>query len=368
MIKGYYIVPDMRSSEIGVNKKFQYHVNEFGKISDVEMIRVPENKNITRIMMRLPVGNSGCDYTAVYSKILNPNYIYIRKKDFDAKLFSFMSKIKNNYPDCKILLEIPTFPYDKDGLNKWYNIFIILKDRFYRKKVQRYVDRIVTYSDDETIFGCKTIKAHNGVDCSRITPVQDYSLETNMVRLIAVAQFRQHHGYERLIQGMGLYYKKKHDKKVILYMVGNGSERALYEKTAKDFGVEEYVYFLGSMQGNELDAQYEKSDIAVSSLGMYKLGLKNVSTLKNCEYISKGLPIITAYHDYILDGLNTVLTMPNDSSPICIDDIISFYDQVYRNGKKAVIESNRKVAIERADLSQCYKDVLKFIIETANNK
>ena len=44
MIKGYYIFPDMRSSEIGVNKKFEYHVNEFGKVSDVEMIRVPEKQ------------------------------------------------------------------------------------------------------------------------------------------------------------------------------------------------------------------------------------------------------------------------------------------------------------------------------------
>ena len=47
------------------------------------------------------------------------------------------------------MLEIPTFPYDKDGLNKWYNIFIIIKDRVYRKKVHKYVDRIVTYAFDE---------------------------------------------------------------------------------------------------------------------------------------------------------------------------------------------------------------------------
>lgn len=361
MVKGYYIVPDMRSSEIGVNKKFEYHVNEFGKVSNVEMIRVPENRNVTRIMMRLPIGSSGCDYRTVEKKISNPDYIYVRKKDMDKKLIDFFKHIKSKYPKCKILFEIPTFPYDKDGLNKWYNFFIIIKDRKYRKDIAKYVDRIVTYSDDDTIFNCPTIRAHNGVDCSSIAPVSDYSLEPNMIRLVAVAQFRQHHGYERIIRGLGEYYKNGGSRIVSLALIGNGAERPMYEEICKECKVEEYVHFLGSMQGKQLDDQYNKADIAISSLGMYKLGLKNVSTLKNCEYLSKGLPIVTAYHDYILDGLDTVITMPNDSSSLEINKIVDFYDRVYRKGKRIVIEENRKVAIERADLSQSYRGVLEYI-------
>ena len=68
-LKGYYIVPDMKSREIGVNKKFQYHINEFNKISSIELIRVPENKNITRFMMRLPIGSSGCNYKYVEDRM-----------------------------------------------------------------------------------------------------------------------------------------------------------------------------------------------------------------------------------------------------------------------------------------------------------
>ena len=363
MIKGYYIVPDMRSSEIGVNKKFEYHVNEFGKVSDVEMIRVPENKKITRIMMRLPIGSSGCDYTSVEKKIVNPDYIYIRKKDFDSKLFSFLSRMKKKYPKCKILLEIPTFPYDKDGLNKWYNLFIILKDKKYRRIVHKYVDRIVTYSDDEIIFDCPTIRAHNGVDCSSIKPVDNFFLDKGVIRLIAVAQFRQHHGYERVIQGLSDYYTSGGNRRVELSLVGAGIEKPMYEELVKKFDLEEYVHFCGSMTGELLDKAYNESDIAVSSLGMYKLGLTNVSTLKNCEYLSKGLPIVTAYHDYILDGLDSVLVLPNEESSIDMRKVVDFYDRIYKGGKQRVIEQNRKVAIEKADLKQSYKDVLAYILD-----
>lgn len=363
MVKGYYIVPDMRSSEIGVNKKFEYHINEFSKVSEVQMIRIPENRSITRIMMRLPIGASGCDYRYVKSKIIDPDYIYIRKKDMDRKLIDFLKSIKMQYPKCKVLFEIPTFPYDKDGLNKWYNAFIILKDRIYRTQIAKYVDRIVTYSDDDKIFNCQTIRAHNGVDCAAISPVSDYYLNADAIRLIAVARFRQHHGYERIIRGLGDYYKNGGQRIVTLALIGDGDERAMYEETCRECNVEEYVHFLGSMQGQELDDQYNRADIAVSSLGMYKLGLENVSTLKNCEYISKGLPIITAFHDCIFDGLTTVLSVPNDQSNISIIDLISFYDRVYAKGKKRVVEQNRNIALQRADLSQSYREVLDYIAE-----
>lgn len=361
MIKGYYIVPDMRSSEIGVNKKFEYHVNEFGKISDVELIRVPENKNITRIMMRLPIGSSGCDYDTVKRKIEKPDYIYVRKKDMDAKLIGFLRYVKRKYPECKILFELPTYPYDKDGLNKWYNLFIVLKDRIYRNKIAKYVDRIVTYSDHDHIFGCRTLKARNGVDCSAILPNSDYSLDENEIRLIGVAQFRQHHGYERVIKGLGEYYKGKGNRNVVFYLVGNGAEKPMYEEMVHSEGLEEHVRFVGSLQGKALDEQYNKADIAVSSLGMYKLGLTKVSPLKNREYLSKGLPIITAFDDEMLHGMDTIIDFPNDSSPINIEKVIEFYNRVYEKGKKRVIEINRKKALEKADLSASYKDIIDYI-------
>ena len=361
MIKGFYIVPDMRSSEIGVNKKFEYHVKEFGKVSDVKLIRVPENKNITRIMMRLPIGSSGCDYDTVEKEIENPDYIYIRKKDMDAKLIGFMRYIKDRYPKCKVLFELPTYPYNKDGLNKWYNFFIIRKDKLYRAKLYRYVDRIVTYSDYDQIFGCRTLKARNGVDCSAIQPITNYSLDENVIRLIGVAQFRQHHGYERVIKGLAEYYKAKGSRNVIFYLVGNGAEKPMYEEIVHSEGLEEHVKFLGSKQGEALDEQYNNADIAVSSLGMYKLGLTNVSPLKNREYLSKGLPIITSFHDYMLEGLDTILDFPNDSSSIDIDRVVSFYESIYARGKQKVIEKNRKVALEKADLAEAYKDIIEYI-------
>lgn len=40
-------------------------------------------------------------------------------------------------------------------------------DRMFRRSLARQVDRIVTFSDDDEIFGQKTIRISNGIDFER---------------------------------------------------------------------------------------------------------------------------------------------------------------------------------------------------------
>ena len=362
-MNGYYVVPTFTDREKGIVKKINYHIELFSQISDVKKIQIPSNKWVSRIIYRLPLGSAGGDYRKPLEEIINPDYVYIRKGNVDRKLILFLKKLRIEYPKCKIIFEIPTYPYDKDALAKPQNYFILRKDRHYRKQLNKYVDRVVTYSNDEEIFGIKTIKAHNGVDCSKITPITDYELHKEEIRLIGVAQFRAQHGYERIIRGLREYYKTNPKVKVRLTLVGNGSEMPLYKQEVENAGVNQYVSFAGSQMGDELDRLYNDADIAISSLGMYKLGLQYVSTLKNCEYLAKGLPVVAGYDDYVLQDNPYSLRVSNDDSPIDINQLVKFYNNIYADGKKKTITEIRKIAMMRADLSQSYKDVISYVLE-----
>lgn len=362
-MNGYYIVPTFTDREKGIVKKINYHIELFSQISEVKKIEIPNNKWVSRIIYRLPFGSAGGNYKNLLDKLIDPDYVYIRKGNVDRKLIAFLSTIRTKYPNCKILFEIPTYPYDRDALAKPQNYFILQKDKRYRKQFYKYIDRIVTYSTDDEIFGIKTIRAHNGVDCSKIKPIERYNLKADEINLIGVAQFRAQHGYERLIRGLGEYYKTNHTTKVKLTLVGNGSEMPLYEHEVEKAGIGQFVIFAGSQMGEELDRLYNEADIAISSLGMYKLGLQYVSTLKNCEYLAKGLPVVAGYDDYVLEDNPYSLRVSNDNSSIDINQIIGFFNDVYAGGKEKTVKEIREIALRKADLSQSYKDVISYILE-----
>lgn len=62
----------------------------------------------------------------------------------------------------RVLLEIPTYPYDHEyssGMEKVQ----LYTDKLFRHAFCRYVDFIVTFSSDDRIFGRPTIRISNGV-------------------------------------------------------------------------------------------------------------------------------------------------------------------------------------------------------------
>ena len=110
-------------------------------------------------------------------------------------------------------MEIPTYPYDQEykGLPLPYQR-ILFFDKCFRKQLARYVDKIVTFSDHEQIWGRPTIKISNGIDFSQIRVKQPSPPHTDL-RLIAVATIHPWHGFDRAIEGLALYYQKRSDQK-----------------------------------------------------------------------------------------------------------------------------------------------------------
>ena len=363
MIKGngYYISAIIPESESGIQNKIRVHMNMFSEMYNMVRLEFPENKFRRKYLFKIPGFSSGRDFDYVFSKLINPEFVYLRSMPFERLFVNFLRRIKENYPNCKILIELPTYPYDRDEYTIWYNYFLLKKDQKYRMMLSDCVDRIVTYTDDSNIFGCKTLCVTNGIDCNEIDPVSNYDLNKNKIRLISVARLRVHHGFERLLEGLKNYNNNDQIRKVYLDIIGDGPEYEHYQKLITEYGLSDYVKMLGPKNQSELGYYYNRADIAVSSLGFYKIGLNKSYNLKNRDYMARGLPVISCLDDVVFKNNNYVMLVSNNAEALNINDIIAFYDECYVDGKMKVISEVRNCAIANCDITNTYKKVLDFL-------
>ena len=293
----------------------------------------------------------------------NYDYIYSRyglADVFYLKLLKIFAK-KN----AKIVVEIPSYPYDKECMPGivWWMLYAL--DKACRRKLGLYVNRIATYSEDKYIFNIPTINIYNGIDFSTVKirePMEPEPMDG--IHLIAVAAFAKWHGYDRLLVGLGEYYSKAPQRRVIFHLVGDGAVRKEYEEIVSKYNIQPYVIFHGMKFGKELDELYNLCDIGVENLGSHRSGIYHESTLKSREYGAKGLPFITSC---IVDGFNdaefVLKFQPNENS-IDVEKIVMFYDLMYNGVKKEKIASDiRKLAEQKCSMKQVIEPIVNYYQE-----
>lgn len=256
-------------------------------------------------------------------------YVYSRYGLADTFYCQLLKMLHEN--GSRIVVEIPTYPYDQEkpaGIS-WQILYDW--DKLYRKQLKRYVDRILTYSGETSIFGIPTIFAKNGIDIESI-PIRHVRKSDGKINLIAVAGLAKWHGYDRLIKGLGEYYRKGGRRIVNFHIIGNGPPIAEYKQLIEINELQEHVFLHGLLYGENLDAAYDNCDIGIENLGFHRTGIKRSSTLKAKEYAAKGLPFVTSLFLDTFEGEEFVLHVPGDESNIDINEIVSFYDRLYRDG------------------------------------
>ena len=362
--KGYYIHFNAKITP-GVQKKIDMQVEELGRhliISELNIL--PEEVSFPRRLRRLlPGGAVERSYKAALENMENPDFIYVRRTTADKSYVDFFRIIKKKWPNCKVLIEIFTYPYDKDEFMRLLTWPYYFKEIYQRKKLVQYVDRYITYSEDEVIFGIPTIRTGNGILVDRVKLPRAEERADDTVSLIAVAFMQKHHGYERVIKGLHDYYKKGNIRKVVCHLVGDGPEKQGYRKLVQKYGLEEKVFFYPTMVGENLDRAYEKGDIAISAIGVYKDGLERENSLKTREYMAKGFPMITGCK---VDGINEeypfVCQFSNDTSPVDIEKVLAFYDGLCRKySKKEMQQTIRSYVKKIADMPVVMKPIIDFI-------
>ena len=240
---------------------------------------------------------------------------------------------KLNKRGIKCITEIPTYPYDSEfkGYPLKYKIPLYI-DKLFRKALAKKMEAIVTFSNEETIFGKRTICISNGIDLDSI-PIHNPKKQKD-IHLIAVAEIHYWHGFDRLVAGMGEYYKLNPDaRKVFFHVVGWEDDRGTtsngyltVEQTAKKYNIGQYVVNHGKLFGDKLDEVFNQCVFAIGSLGRHRSGITNIKTLKNREYAARGIPFIYSETDNDFEDKPYIIKAPADESPINIRQIIDFID------------------------------------------
>lgn len=342
-------------------------MEEFLKSYDMKELEVqtPERTLLQRVLGLFPTASIARDYDQILEKLENPDFIYVRRTVADRAYLAFWKKIKQKYPACKLIIEIFTYPYDKDDFAKWNAWPFYIKELLYRGKLKKYVDRFVTYSDDKEIFGVPTICTTNGVQVESIEVVKG-EYQENKVTLLGVAYMQRHHGYERIIEGMRKYYQNRNNRYTVeLLLVGDGPEKPKYQELTRKYGLQDHIKFYPTMSGKELDEMYDNSDIALASFGMYKLGIyEKLGALKTRECLAKGMPLITGCEiDVLGDDYKYVRNFPNNAQDVSIEEIISFYEGIKRENpdKKVIAGKIREFAVDHVSMQSVMQPVIDYI-------
>lgn len=366
MIKGYYIHFDGRKS-IGICKKIDMQMKELRKFFDIDEIEINAlDRNLfQRIYGLLPWCSIPRNYEAAMNRISNPQFIYIRRTIADFAYIRLLKNIRTNYPKCKIIVEIFTYPYDRDEFYKWDAWPFYFKELLNRRKLKKYVDVFVTHSREKSIFHIPTIHTTNGIIVEDVDPVTSINeKKDNSIIMIAVAFMQKHHGYERIIKGLHHYYKAGGKRNVQLWLVGDGPERKKYIQMVKGMRIDNYVKFFDTVVCEKLDELYNQADIALGAFGCYKDHVYFVSTIKVKEYMAKGIPIVNGCKEEMFehDDIEYYLNVPNDVSTVDIEKIIKFYDNLYRiKTKEQLINEMRREAIRTVDMSVTLKPIIQYI-------
>ncbi|HIX06485.1 MAG TPA: glycosyltransferase [Candidatus Fournierella pullicola] len=373
-MKGIYVTDILEATEAvpttGVGKKIQGQIKAL-KDSSIECtlhcLRTRENSFAQKILIRFAVFGDGLDWT-VTDEMRGADFLYIRRPCFCSHgMIRFLREIRKVNPTCRLLLEIPTYPYDSEYKTSLFWIPLLWQERYWRRKLKKYIDKTVILCNDQEVFGIPAIHIKNGVDLSQL-PVKKQN-KSDCINLCCAAQFATWHGIDRLLLGLAEYESNRENKrKVHLYLAGEGPQSAELRKIAEMRHLQNVVTFCGRLNSDQLYEQlYDQCDIGVECLGNFRHGPDALSSsLKSREYLAAGLPILFAGRlDVIEDEqADFCLQIPSDESSVDVASLVSFYEKLLQNETKEQLSARIRLYAERhVGWDRTFKTVIQWLKE-----
>ena len=301
-----------------------------------------------------------CDMVYIKGFLTNPYYRMIAKAAKQAN------------PSCRVVFEVATYPYWGE-YKRFFRVDIQKKNLRaflgHAKEVlqhagttitfSRYVDTVVTFGErTDSLWGIPAINVDNGVEVDAI-PLREDRAPRDSIHLLGVVGTSVVHGYERVLQGMQAYRDKENGMPVFFRVVGNNETIVDLKRMAASLGLGDRVEFLGYKNAAELAQLYCESDVGISPLAEYRVGLNRLSPLKSREYLAAGLPLFFAYEDSLLTpDLPFVKIFPNDPSPINIEEVVDFVSACRADPE--LPEKERRFVKEHFDWEIIMKQILDF--------
>ncbi len=362
-----YLIGDSKEKiGIGVIKKIKGQVEAFNRCglncSIYELKYMQSDTAQNKILRRIPFVNVHKHWRI--GDLAKEDNIYIRNLgEWDSYMIDFFCQVHQENPNCNIVWELPTYPYDGEWGKSVKNWPLLWKDRFYRRYAHKCINRIATLTGDKEIFGIPTLHIQNGVDLSQILPKKIY--HSHVLHAIAVSTCCWWHGYDRFIEGLYRYYQDGGIRNIVFHLVGDGEERVRYQQMVERYQLGEHVIFHGFQSGAALDNLYDICSLGIASLGCYRKSLERTADLKTREYIAKGIPFIcsTQVMDIEINKKSMLyLKIANDDSPVDIHQVLGFYDEFYQEDPQAVVARLRHYAEQYFSMDVAMKEVVDYFL------
>lgn len=264
----------------------------------------------------------------------------IRENRYDMVYFRYSplnwigyTMVRSASKKSRLVVEIPTFPLKKVKMKNIFRRLYSYSSRLWWEKSAKHITLFAVIGDKASDFmGVPVINIHNGVNVDEIPVRHPSASPDGKIHLLAVASMSALHGYDRIIRGLASWQDPM-ARRYVLDMVGDEGDGSLQEwkVLVQKLGMEDRVIFHGKMTGDALTNLYNQATIGISSLGIYRIGLKAASVLKLREYMARGLPFLYAHEDPdIEETMPWCLKMPNDDSDIPMEKLQEFIQSLSR--------------------------------------
>lgn len=367
-IQGYYLCTfgiSASEKKTGVQAKIAAQIDAFCDAGlQCEFIEgVKPSSRLRRGLGSLPFISDGITWPDV-ELFRNASFVYIRRPMFSTREFiHFLRSIKSINPKIKTVIEIPTYPYDKELLSP-LSLFAVLKDRKYRTQWKDCVDYIADMSRHPHIFGIDTLPISNGVNLNAIKPRKPSRPFGEVINMIFAGFFGPWHGVDLLIEGLQNYYANGGMRNIVIHLAGGGNLIEELKTLVESKSLSRHVVFHGVMDREALDDLYDECTLAVDSLALHRRGEDTLSSsLKSREYLAKGIPSVYAgkIDVYLDEKPDFVLELPSKETPTNIQRIIDFHDALYLNYDERNLISNIRAYAERTvSMEKSMHSVISF--------
>ena len=338
---------EIEGLKLGFIRTMKLNENDSNTRSDI-ISKIRRQRELRKILINLIESASSSDI------------IYLR---YPYPLFYMLWPFSRRRKICKIVGEHNTIEHKEFKLVGSYLFFFV--DLMVGKLMRRRADGIVGVTNEITSyeimrsgdFNKPHITIGNGIEVEKIRLRKPPIYTGKELRILCVASFLSRwHGFDRLLRGLALY---RGSIKVRVYIVGDGQELLDLRQMVKDLKLEGIVVFTGFISGSAFDDLFDTFHIAVGSLALHRMDMKEASVLKARDYCARGIPFLYGSSDPDFpDDLAYIFKVPADETPINIEDVIRFAGRVYSDPEHHV--KMRTYAEENLDWSIKMKKLKEF--------
>ena len=265
---------------------------------------------------------------------LNPDIIVLRDFAMSQSGIKLLQKL-NQF--TKVVLESNTLIDSELVLkaleNNWYKVEY-LKEKKWRHHACKHIAGVIAVTNELAeqyrVLGFENEKIHifsNGIEVLE-KELNDFPNSEEIRGVFLAGTGSNWNGVDRLIESLKRYTGKEALRVDVLGISGE----------SQDFGNNTRIEYCSVLTQQQLNSAISKYHFGISTLALYRKGMKEASALKVRTYLANGLPIVLAYDDTdINEILPFVYNASNDSTPLKFELIFSQFWGIWKNNTKEEI-------------------------------